>query len=92
MSPSMTFVSSMFCGVAVFVLLFTIYAHVEGNRVTATRHAFLDIRRDMRQHPVHRVWWRAFRIAMGWRKHDHTHTSRRNNVTVISAAQFRKRA
>jgi hypothetical protein len=88
----MTFVSATFFGVAVFVLLFTIYAHVEGNRVTATRRAFHDIRRDMRQHPVHKVWWRAFRMAMGWKRRDRHRNLRRNNVTVISAAQFRKRA
>lgn len=92
MSPGMTLVSSVFCGVAVFVLLFTIYAHVEGNRVTATRFAFHDIRREMRNHPVHKVWWRAFRIAMGWRRHDRNRSTRRNNVTVISAHRYTKSA
>ena len=82
----------MFCGVAVVALLLTIYVHVEGNRVTATRHAYLDIRREMLQHPAHKVWWRAVRMAMGWRKRDRNRGSRRNNVTVISAGQYRKRA
>ena len=82
----------MFCGVAVFVLLFTIYAHVEGNRVTATRFVFQDIRREMRQHPVHKVWWRAFRIAMGWHRRDRNRRSRRSNVTVISAPRYSKSA
>ena len=88
----MTFVSSLFCGVAIFTLLVTIYSHVEGNRVTATRHVFHDIRREMRRQPAHKVWWRAFRIAMGWHKSERSHTPRRNNVTVISAPRYRKSA
>lgn len=68
----MTFVGSMFCGVAIFLFLFTIYANVEGNRISATRHVFHDIRRDMKRHPAHRVWWRAFRIAMGWQRQRRT--------------------
>ena len=92
MSPGMTFLSSIFCGVAVFAFLFTIYAHVEGNRVTATRHAYHDIRRDMRNHPVHKVWWRAFRMAMGWRRRDRHRVSQRNNVTVITSARYSKSA
>ncbi len=86
MSPDLTFVGSLFCGVSVFVLLFTIYVHVEGNRVAATRFVFHDIRREMKQHPLHKVWWRAFRIAMGRRKHGPAQAFIRNKVSVVGGS------
>lgn len=66
MSEGFTFVDWAFCGVAVAVLLIAIYTHAEGNRVSATRFVYDDIRREMGHYPRHKVWWRAFGIAMGW--------------------------
>ena len=89
MAPGITLIGTLFYGVSVLVFLVTVYANMEGNRVTATRLVFHDIRRDMRREPLHRVWWRAFRIAMGWRTPP---ALRRDNVTYMRAPRDTRRA
>lgn len=81
MSQGLTLVEWSLCGIAALALFAALYTHAEGNRVTATRFVYHDIRREMGHHPQYRVWWRAFQIAMGWRKRA---GSRRRNEKVIS--------
>ena len=76
----------MLSGIAIFLFLLAIYSRLEGNRLSAARFVFHDIRRDMGRFPIHRVWWRAFSIAMGWRRRRHSHGTHRANVTSIRAA------
>ncbi len=91
----MTFIGWVLCGIAIFFALLAIYSHMEGNRVSATRFVFHDIRRDMGSHPSHKVWWKAFCIAMGWRKRSRSDASsrsqspKRNNVILIREARPR---
>ena len=83
MTETFTTVDWAMCGTVCLLILASIYAHVEGNRVTATRFVYHDIRREMGHLPRRTVWWRAFCIAMGWRKRPGA--SRRNNVTPINS-------
>ena len=57
----------LLCGIALLIVLTTLYSHSEGNRISATRFVYHDIRREMGHRPKRLVWWRAFNIAMGWR-------------------------
>lgn len=80
MSESFTFVDWTMCAVAILAVACAIYTHSEGNRFTATRFVYHDIRREMGNHPRRVVLWRAFNIAMGWRKRP---GSKRARVTSI---------
>lgn len=66
LSETFTSVDWALCCVAALVLFLAVYTHSEGNRVTATRFVYEDIRRELGHQPRYRVWWRAFKIAMGW--------------------------
>ena len=81
MTETMSVVDWTLAGVAALLLALAIYTHSEGNRISATRFVYHDIRREMGHYPRHKVWWRAFNIAMGWYRHPHS--SRRATVTPI---------
>ena len=83
MSEGFTAVDWSLCAIAVIVVFTAIYTHSEGNRVSATRFVYHDIRREMANHPRRIVLWRAFNIAMGWRKRPGS--GKRNKVTAISS-------
>ncbi len=82
MSEGLTAVDLMLFVVAALVVLGAVYTHAEGNRVTAIRFVYDDIRREMGHHPRHKVLWRAFNIAMGWRKRS-GYSKRSSKVTSL---------
>lgn len=69
----------IFSGIAVFLVLLTIYARVEGKRMSGT-------------HLAHRDWWWALSIAMGWQKRELARASRRSNVVMIDGFRRDHRA
>ena len=70
------------CAVAILVVACAIYTHLEGNRFTATRFVYHDIRREMGNHPRRVVLWRAFNIAMGWRRRPSSRSGTANTMNI----------
>lgn len=75
-------------GTAVLFVMLAVYTHMEGNRWTALRFVYDDIRRDMGKSSRHRVMWRAFRIVMGWQKRPLA--DRHSNVVPIAPVKTHK--
>lgn len=86
MSEAFTVVDWALCGAAALVLFLVVYTHSEGNRVSATRFVYEDIRRELGHQPRYQVLWRALTIAMGWQT-NHGSSRRSGGPNMRNARQ-----